>query len=152
MFYLAAAELLTARAEISDAICGYHCAFFEHSVLPIISACSCCCDLLLAPISRGVRRFLLRVISSERSCCFLCANQRRRGRMMEERLLEEQIAANSIWILRSQRAPGCWRKEACTFRVGSSFHSISSASQSNLYFIFHELWACRMFDSDHLIV
>lgn len=134
---------LMGEAVMSCAICGgcYQRAFSGQCVLPIFSACPWCCDVLVVLISRGARHSLLTVICWEWSC----ANQGHMGRMMEERLLEGQIAANSIWILGSQRAPRCCGIERPgAFRVsGGAFHSISSVSQPENVFLY-ELKAWRM--------
>lgn len=58
------------------------------------------------------------------------------------------MAADSIWILGSQRALGCCgTKRPGTFRVSSgAFHSISSDSRPD-NFLLYALKACRMFGS-----
>lgn len=111
----------------------YQCAFSGQCVLSIFSACPWCSDVLVVLISRGARHSLLRLICWEWSYSLSCANQGHMGRMMEERLLVGQIAADSIWTLSSQRAPGCWGTERPgTFKVSSgAFHSISSVSGPN---------------------
>lgn len=109
--------------------------------------CPWCSDVLIGLISRGARHSLLWVIWWEWSYCPFCANQEHMGRMMEEKLLEG-MAADSIWILGSQRALGCCGiKRPGTLRVSSgAFHSISSDSQPD-NFLLYDLEACRMFGS-----
>lgn len=129
---------LMGEAVVTCAICGgcYQCAFSGQCVFPIFPACPWCSDVLVVLISWGARCSLLMVICWEWSYIPFCANQGHMGRMMEERLLEGQIPANSIWILGSQRAPGCCGTERSgTFKVSSgAFHSISSVSRPDNFF------------------
>jgi len=107
-------------------------------------------------INRGARHSLLRVIWWQWSSCLFCANQGHMGRMIEERSCEGQMAADSIWMLCSQRAPGCCGVERPgTFGVSSgAFHLIQKSDSLPDYLSF-EVKVSRMsaggFDNSHLI-
>lgn len=102
---------LKGKVVMSYTICGgcYQCAFSGQYVLPVFSACPWSSDVLVALISRGARHSLLRIICWEWSNCLFCANQEHMERIMDERLLEGQIPADSIWILVLSEGTGVLR-------------------------------------------